>query len=187
MQPQIFVKSLYKLLKKTDPYYTLTTPTKFTQMVLRVTRGEKFTPMEKLVKPFDLATWITLIVTLIIALIVISILKVLPKFIYNFVCGSNNNDPILGLTEIFFGIGLIQTPGRNFSRFMFMMFTILCLIIRTAYQSKMYDFLQYDVKQPIANSIQEVIDKQIPVKYMDFTVLSDDRRPEEKDHILKAW
>lgn len=137
-------------------------------MVLRVTRDRKFTPMEKLIKPFDLETWIVLISTLVIALIVILILKTMPIFVYKFVCGSRNHDPILQLVEIFFGIGVLQTPGRNFARFMFMMFTILCLVIRTAYQSKMFDFLQYDVKQPIATSIQEVIDKQIPVRFAYF-------------------
>lgn len=80
---------------------------KFTWMIVRVTRGQKFTPMEKLMKNFDLETWITLMVTLIIALLVIEILKVLPEFIYKFVCGSNNNDPILNFVEIFFGLGLI--------------------------------------------------------------------------------
>jgi len=156
-------------------------------MTLRVTRGEKFTPMEKLVKPFDLATWITLVGTLLIGLIVIEILKYLQKSVYSYVCGSNNNNPTLSFIEIFFGIGLIKPPSRDFGRFLFLMFTILCLIIRTAYQSKMYDFLQYDVKQPIASSIQEVIDKQISVKYIDMAYLNKKGRSEEKSIFTKAW
>lgn len=89
---------------------------------------------------------------------------------------------MLNLAQVFFGIGLLQTPGRNFARFLFMMFTILCLVIRTAYQGKMFDFLQYDVKQPIATSIQEVIDRQIPVKF-----LTSDEVFGSDDRLLESW
>lgn len=170
--PQIYLRASLELKKHAYDYYHITSPVKYTLMTLRVTRGDKFTPMEKLFKPFDSPTWMTLVLTLVLSLIIIVGLKVLPRKFYNFVCGSTNQNPILGFVEIIFGIGLIQTPGRNFSRFLFMMFTILCLIIRTAYQGKMFELLHYDVKQPAARSIQEVIDKQIPVKYVPSKLLT---------------
>lgn len=177
------MRATLELKKYAYDYYHITNPVKYTLMTLRVTRADKFSPMEKLFKPFDSPTWITLVLTLMLSLIIIVVLKFLPRQYYNFVCGSSNQNPMLGFVEIIFGISLIKIPERNFSRFLFMMFMILCLIIRTAYQGKMFDLLHYDVKQPAARSIQEVIDKQISVKYVPSKILT--KKLDET--IVDAW
>jgi hypothetical protein len=161
-QPQIHVRFAPGMYENPHLFYHFLTPVKFIEMSLRVPRGSTFTPMEKLAKPFDDATWIVLIVTLSSGLIVIFLLN-FSTIARNFVFGNEVQDPYFSFIQIFYGIGLVVTPSRNFARFLFMMFTILCLVVRTAYQGKMFDFLQYDIKQPIANTLQEVIDKQIPV------------------------
>lgn len=144
-------------------YHHITSPFDNVNMIFRVTRGSKLTPMEKLAKPFDLSTWITTTVTFFAGFLVIFIIdRFFPRYVHNFVYGIP--DPTLGLLQIFFGIGFVTVPGRNFARFFFMMITILCLIIRTAYQSKMFDFLQYDERQPHAATIQDIIDRHVPLR-----------------------
>lgn len=144
-------------------YHHITSPIDNINMIFRVTRGSKLTPMEKLAKPFDLSTWITTIVTFFAGFLVIFVIdRFLPRHVHNFVYGIR--DPTLGLIQIFFGIGLVSVPGRNFARFYFMMTTILCLIIRTAYQSKMFEFLQFDERQPHAATIQDIIDRRVPLR-----------------------
>lgn len=162
--PQIYVKYMPGMYEHAYMFHHVLSPIRFCDFTLRVSRDLKFTPMEKLAKPFDLPIWITLIATILAVFSIIFVIDMmLSKVVRNFVFGRNVKNPHLAFVQIFFGIGLVITPGRNFARFLFMMFTILWLIIRTAYQAKMFDFLQYDIKQPIANNIQEVIEKQIPV------------------------
>lgn len=140
----------------------MTSPVEYTEMTLRVTRGSKLTPMEKLIKPFDSATWICLIATIGVGLITITTLKLISLFMKTVFISISK--AMLSTVQIFFGIGLIQTPERHSARILFTVITIFCLIVRTAYQGKMFDFLLYDEKQPAANSVQDVIDKQIPVR-----------------------
>lgn len=67
------------------------------------------------------------------------------------------------LAQIFFGIGLIRTPRRNFARFIFMAFTLYCLVIRNAYQGKMFEFLHSNAEKSTPKTIKELIDTQTPI------------------------
>lgn len=144
--------------------YHMTLPIKSNHHVMRITRTHEFTPMEKMVKPFDNHTWIATSATFVAGFILCFVMSFMPQFMKKFVFGHVHS-PSLSILQIFFGIGVVNEPGRNFARFMFVMFTILCLILRTAYQGKMFDFLQYDVRQPDADSIQEIVYRQIPVHF----------------------
>jgi hypothetical protein len=140
-----------------------TFPLHYGHMTFAVSHGPTHTPFEKLLLPFDEATWSMVIITFIIGFLSIIIIYRLPKYVQNFVFGINNRDPALALTQIFFGIGFVRTPNRNFARFLFMSFTLYCLIIRTAYQGKMFDFLQSNAEKWTPETIQDLIDKKIPI------------------------
>lgn len=162
-------------------YFHTTLPVDYHQQILRVTRGKELTPFEKMAKPFDFPTWMATIATFAAALLAVFILSFMPTFVRNFVIGSFVHDPTFNLVQIFFGIGLVTAPGRNFSRFLFMMFTIFCLIIRTAYQAKMFDFFFYDEKQPDAESLSEIVERQIPLKITSSVLF------ESNDGLREIW
>lgn len=143
--------------------FHMTLPIKHKHFIMRITRGRQFTPIEKMVKPFDNTTWIVTSMTFIAGFFLCFVMSFMSQHLKDFVFGRLVHYPSTSILQIFFGIGVVSEPGRNFSRFMFTLFTILCLILRTAYQGKMFDLLQYDVRQPDANSIQEVVDRKIPV------------------------
>jgi hypothetical protein len=151
---------------RANPFYSYTIQTSSEYMTFTVPRGSQYTPFEKLLLPFDLATWIMILITFFIAYLTILIIYLCPIFVQKFVFGRDNRDPSLCLAQIFFGIGLIQTPGRNFARFLFVSFSIYCLIIRTAYQGKMFDFLHSKAEKPTLETMQDLIDHQIPVYYV---------------------
>lgn len=77
--------------------------------------GELYTPLEKMILPFDETTWICFIFTMSFGVTLITILR--------FAGGSTR-----------------VLPGRNFARFILMLFILFCLIMRTAYQSMMLIF-----------------------------------------------
>lgn len=121
--------------------------------------GHLYTPLEKLFLPFDEDTWIWLIVFLLTGVLVIFIVSYSPKHIKNFVFGRYVRHPMFNMLRAIFGIGQIKLPSRNFARYILMMFFIFCMVMRTAYQGKMYEFMQKDIRKPVAQTIQELIDK----------------------------
>lgn len=44
-----------------------------------------------------------------------------------------------------------------------MSFIMYCLIVRTAYQGKMYEFLTDDIRKPTVKTVKEMLDGKIPI------------------------
>lgn len=132
--------------------------------VFLVTRGSKYSTYERMILPFDDWSWFAIVMVFCIGAAMIVLVNLMSEENQDFVYGRNNRDPLLGMTEIFFGLGMIHVPGRNFARYMFMMFTLYCLIIRTAYQGKMFEFMTGDVrKPPVARTNDEVLAKNLTI------------------------
>jgi hypothetical protein len=64
------------------------------------------------------------------------------------VFGRDIRTPTLNVADIFLNGGQNRVPGRNFARFMLLMFVIWTLIIKTCYQSILYKNLQLDMRRP---------------------------------------
>lgn len=124
-----------------------------------IPHGELYTPLEKLILPFDNATWICFLVFFIAGVVVIKIINLMEKAVQHFFYGRNVNTPTLNLFRVFFGLSLPIIPRRNFARYILMTFILFCLIIRTAYQGKMFEFLQLDIRKPEVKSVSEMIEK----------------------------
>jgi hypothetical protein len=161
-------KNYQKLFNDVRKTYSISYPVHFVQYGFAVTKGLSYTPMEKLLLPFDLETWIMILITFAIGFLTIFIIYRCNRFVQRFVFGTFVQDPSLYLTSIFFGIGVTRLPGRNFARYLMMIFTLYCLIIRTTYQGKMFEFLNKDVKRPTAKTEQDLIDWQTPVYGVSF-------------------
>lgn len=142
----------------------MTSPIFYFKFTFLVTKGLPYSPFEKLALPFDYPTWIAIILSFAIGFFTIFIVYQCPLSTQKFIFGRDNMSPSLCLLQIFYGIGLVQTPGRNFARYLFMMFTIFCLIIRTAYQGVMFEIMTTDVRKPSIQTYQDILDKNITVK-----------------------
>jgi len=64
------------------------------------------------------------------------------------VIGRDVHAPTVNLFAAFFGLGQTRLPGRNFARFLLMLYILWCLIIRTGYQGVLYDLLKGDGRKP---------------------------------------
>ena len=144
---------------KNFEYTYLSDPIYSTSDVFVVPPGQTYTAWEKLLMPFDQATWIWIIVFFAVAFLVIFLI-ILSKSttIYDFVIGANVTSPSLNVVGIFMGIGQMSLPPRNSPRLFFMLFTIFCLIIRTAYQGKYFEFLTSDMKKKPMASVEQLIE-----------------------------
>lgn len=136
----------------------VTHPYMFLDEFVAVPPGFNYTSYEKMLLPFDEHTWWLIIFTFVTAFVTIFVLNFSGSKIKNFVFGRNVETPSLNVTMIFCGISQVTLPKRNFARFIVMMFIIYSLIIRTAYQGKMFEFMQADMAKPGVQSIQEMMD-----------------------------
>jgi len=129
--------------------------------------GELYSGWEKLALPFDIPTWILVAITFAAGLLTIQVIYQFPMFVRNFVFGRDVSTPTLNIFIAFYGLGQIVMPGRNFARFLLMMFILWSLIIRTAYQGVMFELLTGDGRKPEVKSMEEMIDRNFTLTFED--------------------
>lgn len=134
-------------------------PLMYTDTFIAIPPGEEYDGYEKLVLPFDEPTWMWISITFAAAFLTIFLLKFAKPKVVNFMIGSETLTPVLNVIRAFFGISQIVCPRRNFARYLLMMFILFSLIIRTAYQGEMFEFLQKDMRKPTVTSYEEMIDQ----------------------------
>ena len=137
----------------------LTRPYTFSRNLMAVPPGEEYSGYEKLLMPFDKHTWSLIFAVFIIAFSAIFILTITSASMKQFVFGKNVKTPSLNVAMIFFGITIRNMPRKNFARFITLLFIIYSLIIRTAWQGKMFQFLQKNITKREIQSIHEMIEK----------------------------
>jgi len=121
-----------------------------------ITPGKKYSPYEKFILPFDMQTWILLFVTFFITFLTIVIINRLSKTTQTIVYGDNVATPIWNVLRIFFGISQTKLPNKKFSRFILVMFIFFCLIFRTCFQSKFFEFMTSEPRHPPPRTIYEL-------------------------------
>ena len=122
-----------------------------------VTLSESFTNYEKMLLPFDKVTWIILILTFTTAFTVVFVLKFLDRRVRNAIVGMRISSPGLNIIHVFFGIAQMRLPVASIPRFLLMMFITFCLIFRTCYQSKLFEFMTSDVRKPLPSTVGDLI------------------------------
>lgn len=120
--------------------------------------GEPYTPFERMFVLFQDDVWIAIFATLLIWFISIQIINYCPKKVRDFVYGQGVTTPSLNLASNFLSGGQNKVPGRNFARFLLILVSVWCLIIRTCYQSELFKCLQQDIRKPRISSLQGLID-----------------------------
>jgi len=135
---------------------------------LLVPLGDFYTGLEKLFLPYDDMGWILVTITFSIGVIVIQIVNRLLKNSKSFVFGRRVTSPTMNLFAAFFGLGQTVLPGRNFARFILMLFIIWCLIIRTAYQGVLFEFLRSDGRKQYNPNLEDLVAQNAKVYYNEF-------------------
>lgn len=126
---------------------------------MAVPPGAEFNAYEKLLLPFDPYVWALISITFAIAFSVILMVNVMNETIRNFVFGEGVTTPSLNVVILFFGLSQTILPVKNFARFIVMMFIFYCLIMRTAWQGKMFEFMNKDIRKTTIQSVDELISK----------------------------
>jgi hypothetical protein len=129
-----------------------------TPMVFIIPKGRPFKSIEKMLQPFSRTVWIVLVATIALAVLVIIIVNTKFQHLRSFIYGRGVNSPIMNILVGLFGTQQVVLPGRNFARFILMMFLMLCLVLRSIYQGSVFQFLQSNKHHKEIQSIDEMIE-----------------------------
>ncbi|KAL7012313.1 hypothetical protein ACKWTF_014762 [Chironomus riparius] len=127
--------------------------------IILVTPGELYSSFEKLFLPFDDWTWQLIVITFVTAFVAIFVINRLPKIFQTTIYGENVTTPVLNVVSSFFGISQVKLPDKNFPRFILTMFVMFCLIFRTCYQSKLFEFMTSEPRRAPPKSIEDLVDR----------------------------
>lgn len=126
------------------------------KVVCLLTPGEMYNSYEKLVFPFDFWTWILLFGVFGCTFVSIIVINKLPGTIQNTFFGENVITPAQNVVAIFFGISQTQIPFWNFPRIILIAFVLFCLVLRTAYQSVLFELIAADIRKPLPKSFHDL-------------------------------
>lgn len=140
----------------------------FVENYLLVPPGELYTDFEKFFLPFDIQTWICIVVVFVVAVAVIFVLGFFSESVQIEFYGIGVRYPVLNFFAHFFGIGQNVLPSKDFARITLMTYILFSLIVRTAYQSKMFEFLQQELRKPEIKTIDELIQRNFTIHVDDY-------------------
>lgn len=118
--------------------------------------GDPITQLEKMFIMFTSEVWVMIIFTLGFFAATIAIVNRAPIKTQILVFGPGIKTPFWNLLDIFLNGGQRKVPTRNFARFVLILVIIWSLIIRTCYQSLLYQFLQSDLREKQIKSVYEI-------------------------------
>lgn len=128
-------------------------------VVFAIPLGERLSPFEKLLRPFEYIVWAVLAIFLCIGVAVILIVNWKFQSLRGFIYGTDIKHPIVNMVVVIFGGAHVKLPRRNFSRYLLTLFLLFCLVNRNVYQGSLYIFLQSDGRQKEVQSIDEMTAK----------------------------
>lgn len=146
-------------LSTKEKNFFITQPYIFTSQHLLIPPGENFTPYEKLFLPFDFFVWSLITLVFFMTFVTIGLVNLTNEKVQRTVFGTNVKTPSLNIAIIFFGLSMNVLPRKNFSRVILMIFILYSLIIRTAWQGKMFEFMQKNITKSEVHSIEEMLEK----------------------------
>lgn len=129
--------------------------------------GEPNSQFEKMFMMFDEEVWVAIVCMLLFYMISIQAIKCCPIKVQNYVFGRNIRSPLMNLTDIFLNGGQCMVPTRNFSRFMLILVIVWSLIVRTCYQSMLFEYLQADKRKTYTLSYYDLFEEDTKFEIID--------------------
>jgi hypothetical protein len=150
-----FIRTDHSIMEQT--YNHITAPYTSLNIYYLITPNEFYTNYEKLFFPFEKYAWMCFGLTFGFTFGIIFVLNRVPRWIRRIFYGIGIRSPTFNALSIFFGISMTKLPSENCARILLTMFLFLCLIFRTCYQSKMFEFMTTDMRKPLPETIDDLI------------------------------
>jgi hypothetical protein len=128
-----------------------------------LTPSEHYTNYEKIMFPFDMTSWILFAIFFGLTLVAIAVINTQPRETRVIIYGAGIETPTYNVFGAFFGISQMRLPSENCPRILLTFFIYLCLIFRTCYQGRMFDFMTSDMTKPDPVTTDELIDRDYTI------------------------
>ena len=103
---------------------------------------------------FDKTTWTSLGITFLAA--IASVWAINRTKLQRLFYDKLTQIPALNIFRIFFGIAQTKLPSKNFGRLIFISFIFWCLVMRTAFQGKSFEFTTSAIRKPAMKSLEDL-------------------------------
>lgn len=140
-------------------FFDMSTPYISEDLIFVIPPPASFSSIENLIYPLTPCVWIALLSFISTAYFIIFLIQFQSNEIRDIFIGNEIKNPYLNVFIVLLGNVQHKLPKKNFSRFIFTMFLLFSLIIRTAYQGSMYQFIQSERKYKDPQTIDELISK----------------------------
>lgn len=140
--------------------FTSSFPYAYSSVVYTIPNGPPYSPLTKLVLPFEKNVWLWIVVCTGMAFITITFISgCCAKKWRDFVFGSKNQTPFLNYINIMLGgaITAVGSPVRNFARTIFLIWLLGSLILRSSYQSALFRFIQSQKSAIEIHSLEQLV------------------------------
>lgn len=128
----------------------------FFPVLVMIPQGSPFTSFENLIRPFSPNVWICMISAAAFALIA-TFLMYRESFLTNgLVDRGDKQNCYLNLMIVVVGGSIVKAPKPSSQRIFSMSLILLCLVMRTVYQSKMFHFFQSGDSRKLIRSLQDM-------------------------------
>lgn len=141
------------------------------KVIFIIPPGRELSTFEKLIFPFSTPLWLLTLLVFLVGYSVIFIINHCSMTIRHFVFGRNVGNSYINMFIGFIGGSQHILPGRNFARFLLVMFLKYSLVMRTVYQGRFYQLLKSNVRIEEIQSIDEMIEKDF--KFYLYTAYAD--------------
>lgn len=125
----------------------------FFSVIVIIPLGAPFSALENMHRPFELTVWLAFLSTITLAYVLIVVARLhlkLHKSLSNF-------HIFLGLI---FGESVAKLPKQNSARIFLIALVMFCLIVRTAYQSKMFNFFQAGHNKAMVKNLADMEERK---------------------------
>lgn len=133
----------------TDAYFIMP------EMVI-VPAGAPFTSIENLIRPFSLTVWLALIATIAWGYGCNFAFNLLPKPTRVLICDRKMLMSLPNFCAVIFGEAVSKPPRRSPARFFLIAFVMMCLVMRTVYQARMFIFFQAGHSKKIVKDFDDM-------------------------------
>ncbi|KAG5679487.1 hypothetical protein PVAND_009052 [Polypedilum vanderplanki] len=182
-----FILNKFMIIPKNFFYYYDSLSFDTFDFYFLISQNDLYTNYEKLTFPFDITSWILIFVTFGLTFTSIFGLQFCPRWLRTIVFGRGIIHPAYNALGIFFGISQIRLPRESFCRAILIIYLCFCLIIRTCWQSKMFECITNDMRKPLPESIEDLINMNYKVISTTSNVYEDILNGREGPEIIVFW
>ena len=90
-------------------------------------------------------------------------MQLMPKKVKIFLYGYGIKTPGLNILRSFFGITHTRLPRESILRFILIFFVMFWMVLRTCFQSKMFEFITTDMRKPPPKTLDELIERDFTI------------------------